>query len=123
MIWKAFITALKPGCRMRSKAIGAPTIGAAVDTSKMKALLGLGAPLAGEAPRKDDAALFAREAVAEWMQDLQDIGGNKALCDYYRVPGADGRIRQGTDRGAQRLKLEKRIVTHGATSDRLSHEV
>ncbi len=96
------------------QAVGAPTIGAAVDTGKMKALLGLGAPAAGptEAPRRDDAALFAREAVAEWMRDLQDLSGNKSLCDYYRVPEANMAefVKELID-GAQRLKLEERIET------------
>ncbi len=96
------------------QAIGAPAIGAVVDTGKMKALLGLGTPAAGptEAPRKDDAALFAREAVAEWMRDLQDLGGNKSLCDYYRVP--ETRMVEFIKEliaGAQRLKLEERIET------------
>lgn len=94
------------------QAIGAPTIGAVVDTSKMKALLGLGAA-AGEpteAPRRDDAALFAREAVAEWMRDLHDLGGNKSLCDYYRVPEASmAEFVKELIAGAQRLKLEERI--------------
>ncbi|MDS4021393.1 MAG: virulence factor SrfC family protein [Candidatus Competibacter sp.] len=97
------------------QAIGAPTIGAAVDTRKMKTLLGLGAPAAGEpaeAPRKDDAALFAREAVAEWMRDLQDLSGNKTLCDYYRVPEASmAEFVKELIGGAQRLKLEGRIET------------
>lgn len=96
------------------QAVGAPTIGAAVDTGKMKALLGLGAPAAGptEAPRRDDAALFAREAVAEWMRDLQDLSGNKSLCDYYRVPEANMAefVKELID-GAQRLRLEERIET------------
>jgi stress response protein SCP2 len=96
------------------QAMSAPTIGAAVDTRKMKALLGLGtsATAATEAPRQDDAALFAREAVAEWMRDLQDLGSNKALCNYYRVPEtamADFIIE--LINGAQRLKLEEQIVT------------
>jgi hypothetical protein len=95
------------------QAIGAPAIGAVVDTGKMKALLGLGTPAAGgavETPRKDDAALFAREAVAEWMRDLQDLSGNKSLCDYYRVPEANMAelVKELID-GAQRLKLEERI--------------
>jgi hypothetical protein len=96
------------------QAIGAPTIGAAVDTLKMKALLGLGAPASGpaEAPRKDDAALFAREAVAEWMRDLQDLSGNKSLCDYYRVPETSmAEFVKELIGGAQRLKLEERIET------------
>jgi hypothetical protein len=95
--------------------ISAPTIGAAVDTGKMKALLGLGTPATGEpveAPRKDDAALFAREAVAEWMRDLHDLGGNKSLCDYYRLPEpAMAELVKELIAGAQRLKLEDRIVT------------
>jgi len=95
------------------QAIGAPTIGAAVDTGRMKALLGLGTPATGaapEAPRKDDAALFAREAVAEWMRDLQDVSGNKSLCDYYRVPeGSMAELVKELISGAQRLKLEERI--------------
>ena len=95
------------------QAIGAPTIGAAVDTGRMKALLGLGTPAAGaapEAPRKDDAALFAREAVAEWMRDLQDVSGNKSLCDYYRVPEVSmAELVKELISGAQRLKLEERI--------------
>ena len=97
------------------QAIGAPTIGAAVDTQKMKALLGLSAPAAsadGDTRRKDDAALFAREAVAEWMRDLQDIGGNKSLCDYYRLPEtAMADFVNELIAGAQRLKLEERIET------------
>jgi hypothetical protein len=96
------------------QAVGSPTIGAAVDTGKMKALLGLGAPAAGpaETPRKDDAALFAREAVAEWMRDLQDLSGNKLLCDYYRVPEANmAEFVKELIAGAQRLKLEEHIVT------------
>ncbi len=95
------------------QAIGAPTIGAAVDTGRMKALLGLGTPAAGaapEAPRKDDAALFAREAVAEWMRDLQDVSGNKSLCDYYRVPEVSmAELVKELISGAQRLKLEERV--------------
>ena len=97
------------------QAISAPTIGAAVDTRKMKALLGLSAPTAGgdaeaEKPRKDDAALFAREAVAEWMRDLQDLGGNKSLCDYYRIPEtAMAEFVKELIGGAQRLELEGRI--------------
>jgi len=95
--------------------IGAPTIGAAVDTRKMKALLGLGVPTVGEppeAPRRDDAALFAREAVAEWMRDLQDLSGNKSLCDYYRVPETSmAEFVKELINGAQRLKLEERIET------------
>ncbi|MDG4597172.1 MAG: virulence factor SrfC family protein [Candidatus Contendobacter sp.] len=95
------------------QAINAPTIGAVVDTSKMKALLGLGAPSTGEpteAPRRDDAALFAREAVAEWMRDLHDLSGNKSLCDYYRVPEASmAEFVKELIAGAQRLKLEERI--------------
>ncbi|MDG4554777.1 MAG: virulence factor SrfC family protein [Candidatus Competibacter sp.] len=94
------------------QAAGAPTIGAAVDTRKMKLLLGLGAD-AGEpveAPRRDDAALFAREAVAEWMRDLQDLSGNKALCDYFRVPETVMvEFVKELIGGAQRLKLEERI--------------
>jgi hypothetical protein len=97
------------------QAISAPTIGAVVDTGKMKALLGLGTPAAGAAPealRRDDAALFAREAVAEWMRDLHDLSGNKSLCDYYRVPEASMAefVKELID-GAQRLKLEDRIET------------
>lgn len=93
--------------------IGAPTIGTAVDTGRMKALLGLSAPATGAAPaapRQDDAALFAREAVAEWMRDLQDLSGNKALCAYYRLPetGMVDFVKELMD-GAQRLKLEERI--------------
>ncbi len=95
------------------RAMSAPTIGAAVDTRKMKALLGLGTPAAeatAEAPRKDDAALFAREAVAEWMRDLQDLGGNKTLCDYYRVPETTmAEFVKELINGAQRLKLEDQI--------------
>ena len=94
------------------QAIGAPAIGAAVNTGQMKALLGLGAPAGGpsEPPRKDDAALFAREAVAEWMRDLQDLSSNKSLCEYYRVP--EPRMIEFVKEviaGAQRLKLEERI--------------
>ncbi|MFZ1828027.1 MAG: virulence factor SrfC family protein [Candidatus Competibacteraceae bacterium] len=93
--------------------VGGPTIGAAVDTRKMKALLGLGAAAgAGEEMRKDDAALFAREAVAEWMQDLQDLSGDPSRCDYYRVPPAlMAEFVKELISGAQRLKLEERIVT------------
>ncbi|HCK81859.1 MAG TPA: virulence factor SrfC family protein [Candidatus Competibacter sp.] len=94
------------------QAIGAPTIGTAVDTGKMKAVLGLSAPADGpaETTRKDDASLFAREAVAEWMRDLQDLSGNKPLCDYYRVPEPNMAefVKELID-GAQRLKLEERI--------------
>lgn len=94
------------------KAIGAPTIGTAVDTGKMKALLGLNTPVDGTvaATRQDDAALFAREAVAEWMRDLQDLSGNKSLCEYYRVPEPNMTdfIKELID-GAQRLELEERI--------------
>lgn len=107
------------------KAIGAPTIGAAVDTGKMKALLGLSGPTGGEAPRKDDAALFAQEAVAEWMQDLQDIGGNKALCDYYRLPETlMTELVKELIAGAQRLKLEQKIETMAreATGFRMKFE-
>ena len=94
------------------QAAGAPSIGTAVDTQKMKLLLGLG-EAAGEsvaAPRQDDAALFAREAVAEWMRDLQDLSGNKMLCDYFRVP--DTMMVEFVKEligGAQRLKLEEQV--------------
>jgi hypothetical protein len=94
------------------QAIGSPTIGTAVDTHKMKQLLGLSGPASGpgEGVRKDDVALFAREAVAEWMRDLQDLIGNKALCEYYRVPeSAMGELIKEVIAGAQRLKLEERI--------------
>ena len=97
------------------RAISAPTIGAAVDTRKMKALLGLTTPATeatAAAPRKDDAALFAREAVAEWMRDVQDLSGNKALCDYYRVPETTmAEFVKELINGAQRLKLEDQIET------------
>ncbi|MCB1822207.1 MAG: type III effector HopL1, partial [Candidatus Competibacteraceae bacterium] len=67
------------------QSVSAPTIGTAVDTRKMKALLGLAGSAdakAEEETRKDDAALFAREAVAEWMRDFQDLSGDKSRCDY-----------------------------------------
>ncbi len=108
------------------QAIGAPTIGAAVDTQKMKAVLGLGIPALGtEGTRRDDAALFAREAVAEWMRDLQDIGGNKVLCDYYRLPEtAMADFVKELIAGAQRLKLEERLGTlaREATGFRMKFE-
>lgn len=94
------------------QAVGAPTIGTAVNTAQMKILLGLGGDTAADtaALRKDDAALFAREAVAEWMRDLHDLSGNKALCEYYRVPEANmGDFIKELIAGAQRLKLEERI--------------
>ncbi|MER2526394.1 MAG: virulence factor SrfC family protein [Candidatus Competibacter denitrificans] len=95
------------------QAIGAPTIGAAVNTAQMKVLLGLGGDAATDAaaaPRKDDAALFAREAVAEWMRDLHDLSGNKSLCEYYRVPESSmSDFIKELIAGAQRLKLEERI--------------
>jgi hypothetical protein len=95
------------------QAIGAPTIGAAVNTAQMKVLLGLGGDAAADAaaaPRKDDAALFAREAVAEWMRDLHDLSGNKSLCEYYRVPESSmSDFIKELIAGAQRLKLEERI--------------
>ena len=78
----------------------------------MKLLLGLGGAAGepAEAPRRDDAALFAREAVAEWMRDLQDLSGNKALCDYFRVPETVMvEFVKELIGGAQRLKLEERI--------------
>ena len=46
------------------------------------------------------------------MRDLQDLGGNKSLCDYYRVP--ETRMAEFIKEliaGAQRLKLEERIET------------
>lgn len=96
------------------QAIGAPTIGAAVNTAQMKVLLGLGGDTATDAAalRKDDAALFAREAVAEWMRDLHDLSGNKSLCEYYRVPEPSmiDFIKE-LIAGAQRLKLEEHIET------------
>jgi len=93
-------------------AVSAPTIGAAVDTRKMKALLGLGGSTgAGEETRKDDAALFASEALTEWMRDLQDLGGDASRCDYYRVPAAlMAEFVKELISGVQRLKLEQRIV-------------
>ncbi len=108
------------------QAVGGPTIGAAVDTQKMKALLGLSAPAgASEALRKDDAALFARETVAEWMQDLQDLSGDPSRCDYYRVPPAlMAEFVKELISGAQRLKLEERIVaqTRRVTGFRMKFE-
>jgi len=94
------------------EAVSAPTIGAAVDTRKMKALLGLGASAgAEEEMRKDDAALFASEALTEWMRDLQDLGGDASRCDYYRVPAAlMAEFVKELISGVQRLKLEERIV-------------
>jgi hypothetical protein len=91
----------------------APTIGTAVDTGQMKALLGLTAPAteAETAAREDDAALFAREAVAEWMRDVQDLAGDASRCDYYRVPAAlMADFAKEMISGAQRLKLEEQIV-------------
>jgi len=105
--------------------VGGPTIGAAVDTQKMKALLGLGAAGAGEEMRKDDAALFACEAVAEWMQDLQDLSGDPSRCDYYRVPPVlMAEFVKELISGAQRLKLEERIVaqTRQVTGFRMKFE-
>lgn len=107
------------------QAVGGPTIGAAVDTQKMKALLGLSAPGAGEELRKDDAALFARETVAEWMQDLQDLSGDLSRCDYYRTPPAlMAEFIKELISGAQRLKLEERIVaqTRQVTGFRMKFE-
>ncbi|MDQ5908436.1 MAG: hypothetical protein QG599_527 [Pseudomonadota bacterium] len=94
------------------EAVSAPTIGAAVDTRKMKALLGLVASVgAGEEMRKDDAALFASEALTEWMRDLQDLSGDASRCDYYRVPAAlMAEFVKELISGVQRLKLEERIV-------------
>ena len=105
--------------------VSGPTIGAAVDTQKMKALLGLTAPGAGEELRKDDAALFACETVAQWMQDLQDLSGDLSRCDYYRVPSAlMAEFVKELISGAQRLKLEERIVaqTRQVTGFRMKFE-
>ncbi|HOW74539.1 MAG TPA: virulence factor SrfC family protein [Candidatus Competibacteraceae bacterium] len=106
--------------------VGGPTIGAAVDTQKMKTLLGLSTPAgASEEMRKDDAALFARETVAEWMQDLQDLSGDPSRCDYYRVPPAlMAEFVKELISGAQRLKLEERIVaqTRQVTGFRMKFE-
>ncbi len=92
----------------------APSIGTAVDKSKMKQLLGLGATAAGPTPAanlKDDAALFAREAVADWMQDLQDLAGNGSLCDYYRLPETlMAEFVKELMAGAKRLNIEERIT-------------
>lgn len=95
------------------QAIAAPSIGTAVNTGQMKALLGLSNPNdPAETLRKDDAALFAREAVAEWMRDLHDLSGNKSLCDYYRVPEPSmAEFVKELIAGAQRLKLEEQIET------------
>ncbi|PIE82973.1 MAG: type III effector HopL1 [Candidatus Contendobacter odensis] len=95
--------------------IGTPTIGTAVDTQKMKQLLGLKIA-AGDASedavfRKDDAALFAREAVTEWMQDLQDLSSDKALCDYFQIPEVlMAELVKELISGAQRMELEKHII-------------
>jgi stress response protein SCP2 len=108
--------------------VSAPTIGTAVDTRQMKALLGLGGSSnanAEEETRKDDAALFAREAVAEWMRDLQDLSGDKSRCDYYRVPEAlMAEFVKELISGAQRMKLEERIVaqTRQVTGFRMKFE-
>ncbi|MCP5157930.1 MAG: TerD family protein [Gammaproteobacteria bacterium] len=110
------------------QAVSAPTIGTAVDTRKMKTLLGLGGSAdegAQEDARKDDAALFAREAVAEWMRDLQDLSGDKSRCDYYRVPEAlMAEFVKELISGAQRLKLEEHIVaqTRRVTGFRMKFE-
>lgn len=110
-----------------TQAVGAPTIGTAVDTQKMKALLGLSSPddETQEEIRKDDAALFAREVVAEWMRDLQDLSGDKSRCDYYRVPEAlMAEFVKELISGAQRLKLEEKIVarTRQVTGFRMKFE-
>jgi hypothetical protein len=92
-----------------------PSIGTAVDQSKMQKLLGLAAiPEEAEATattRKDDAALFAEEAVAEWMQDLHDLAGNDSLCDYYKLPATlMAEFVKELIAGAQRLRLEERVT-------------
>ncbi|MEZ5585327.1 MAG: virulence factor SrfC family protein [Candidatus Competibacteraceae bacterium] len=92
----------------------APSIGTAVDKSKMQQLLGLTDAIAEAEPAaalKDDAALFAKEALSEWMQDLQDLAGNGSLSDYYKFP--DGMMAEFVKEliaGAQRLQLENRIT-------------
>ncbi|HRY17675.1 MAG TPA: virulence factor SrfC family protein [Candidatus Competibacteraceae bacterium] len=110
-----------------TQAAGAPTIGTAVDTQKMKVLLGLSTSgdKTQEETRKDDAALFAREVVAEWMRDLQDLSGDKSRCDYYRVPEAlMAEFVKELISGAQRLKLEDQIVaqTRRVTGFRMKFE-
>lgn len=93
----------------------APSIGTAVDTDKMQKLLGLTGnqeQIDSEvATRKDDAALFAEETLTEWMQDLRDLAGNLALCEYYRFSEKlMGEFIKELIAGAQRLKLEEAIT-------------
>lgn len=89
----------------------APSIGTAVDMAKMKQLLGLGpVEMAGQ-NLQDDAALFAREAVAEWMQDLQDLVANASLCDYYKLPESGmAEFIKELIAGAKRLDIEGRVT-------------
>ncbi|MEE4378165.1 MAG: virulence factor SrfC family protein, partial [Candidatus Competibacteraceae bacterium] len=91
----------------------APSIGTAVDKSKMQQLLGLVDASEPEPATalQDDAALFAKEALSEWMQDLQDLAGNSSLCDYYKFPdGIMAEFVKELIAGAQRLQLEDRIT-------------
>jgi hypothetical protein len=83
----------------------------------MQQLLGLGSdPTAADEPTErsapqDAATLFAREAVAAWAEDLHDLAGNAALCDYLRVPEAVmAELVQEIIAGARRLDLEQRIT-------------
>lgn len=105
----------------------APSIGAAVDTQKMKALLGLGGAAASTPPevRKDDAAQFASESVAEWMRDLQDLSADANRCDYYHLPAnLMAEFVKELIHGAKRLQLEQKIVgeTRQVTGFRMKFE-
>jgi hypothetical protein len=93
-----------------------------VDKSKMKQWLGLGTADPTELNLRDAAALFAKEAVAEWMQDLQDLVGNASLCDYFKLPETVmAAFVKELIAAAKRLHIEERIteVVRQATGFRL----
>jgi len=79
----------------------------------MKALLGLGTSAAGVAPEARRTTPRCSPRGGGGMDaDLQDLSGNKSLCDYYRVPESGmAEFVKELIAGAQRLKLEERIET------------
>ena len=109
------------------QAIGAPTIGAVVDTGKMKALLGLGAPAAERSAR---SASQGRRRVVRPRggggMDAGFAGPERQQVAVRLLPGAGsehGRVRQGTDQRRAAAEAGGADRGAGAQGDRLPHEV
>ncbi len=94
---------------------GMSSIGTTVDRARMQQLLGLTGGTPEPQPEadipQDDAALFAAETLAEWMQDLQSLAADAARCDYFRLPQTImATFVQEIIAGAKRLDIEAEIA-------------